>query len=493
MKMSVRDHLDLLNTWDFSKNTTDPSEIPVWSKEKFWWKCAEGIDHEWCTSPTSRVSSLNCANLEITNHISKCPFCCNKRVSVTNSLSAKFPEISEEWHPTKNGELTPDKVVYGHGAIVWWQCKRNNHEFKDKVIYRTNRGYKCPQCIPMGESLAETHPTIAAEWDHSKNKLKPKDVYTCSNKKYWWLCSICGSSWHAQAQNRTNRGDTCPKCKSYHHSKPERYIRFELNQFLMIAPEGTKIEVENKNYDVDIIIPNLRLIIEYDGSYFHKDRVEIDKNKTQVLITNGWNVIRVRESNKQVIPCKITDNDILMYSGTPLKQVIDKLLIAIEATYNVNLNIENYLKQTALQNKNLADAYIIEQMIIEREIVDLRRNNSNERSRVAEIKNRIIHLAIEESLIIREIITKIKEEYAIDLSKEIISNILKQSGKKRKGIRWLEPELRHKIENKVLDLLNKQHTLLEIADKIKKEFEIAISISLLSKISNPTSGYLSYL
>lgn len=32
------------------------------------------------------------------------------KVSETSSLAVLFPEVTKEWHPTKNGTLTPDKI-----------------------------------------------------------------------------------------------------------------------------------------------------------------------------------------------------------------------------------------------------------------------------------------------------------------------------------------------------------------------------------------------
>ena len=39
------------------------------------------------------------------------------------SLAYRFPELAKEWHPTKNGVLTPSDITYGSKQIVWWKCK----------------------------------------------------------------------------------------------------------------------------------------------------------------------------------------------------------------------------------------------------------------------------------------------------------------------------------------------------------------------------------
>jgi cobalamin biosynthesis Co2+ chelatase CbiK len=62
-----------------------------------------------------------------------------------NCLEILFPEISAEWHPTKNGDLTPNMIVAGSHTVVWWQCKKG-HEWKTSVGHRTQRKQNCPYC-----------------------------------------------------------------------------------------------------------------------------------------------------------------------------------------------------------------------------------------------------------------------------------------------------------------------------------------------------------
>ena len=40
------------------------------------------------------------------------------------NLQEEFPNIAKEWHPTKNGKLTPLDVSQGQAIKVWWRCER---------------------------------------------------------------------------------------------------------------------------------------------------------------------------------------------------------------------------------------------------------------------------------------------------------------------------------------------------------------------------------
>ena len=144
----------------------------------------------------------------------------------SNSLAACYPEIAAEFHPTKNGKLTPDMVSKSARRKVWWLGKcghewdaivseRTRKEFMDKTG-RIRKPYGCPYCsgkrILVGfNDLATTHPDIASEWHPTKNEgINPTDVSSGSTRKVWWL-GKCGHEWETSIRNRT-RGYNCPIC-----------------------------------------------------------------------------------------------------------------------------------------------------------------------------------------------------------------------------------------------------------------------------------------
>lgn len=53
------------------------------------------------------------------------------------SLADKFPEIAKRWHPTKNGDLTPQSFKPGSHKKVWWVCS-NNHELLKDIKGKVN-------------------------------------------------------------------------------------------------------------------------------------------------------------------------------------------------------------------------------------------------------------------------------------------------------------------------------------------------------------------
>ena len=109
-----------------------------------------------------------------------------------NSLSYCYPDIAAEWHPTKNGRLTPDRISKASRRNVWWLGKCG-HEWQavvsertapEKILKngRTRKLYGCPYCsgkrILVGfNDLQSLFPEIAAEWHPTKNGiLRPTEI-----------------------------------------------------------------------------------------------------------------------------------------------------------------------------------------------------------------------------------------------------------------------------------------------------------------------------
>lgn len=191
----------LASEWDAKKNgILKPSDVLPNSGKKVWWKCSKG--HEWQDTPSHRSANRGC------------PYCSGQRVlDGYNDLVTTHPKIASEWHPTKNGSLSPKEVTKGSNKKFWWKCSKG-HEWQAAPNERT-RGYGCPYCsgqrVLRGyNDLATTHPFLLKEWNYEKNAVLPDSISKGSHMKIWWKCSK-GHEWQAQVKNRTN-GTKCPYC-----------------------------------------------------------------------------------------------------------------------------------------------------------------------------------------------------------------------------------------------------------------------------------------
>ena len=55
------------------------------------------------------------------------------------SFAETHPEVAKQWHPTKNGDLSPKDFTHGTHKKVWWKCdKGDDHEWI-AIIYSRSR------------------------------------------------------------------------------------------------------------------------------------------------------------------------------------------------------------------------------------------------------------------------------------------------------------------------------------------------------------------
>jgi len=344
---------DLAKEWHPTKNRDlTPYEFTVSSDEKVWWKCDKGDDHEWIAPIKNR--SIN----------SGCSVCSGKTVVVSNCLATLKPNLVKEWHPTKNGNLTPYKFTVRSNKKVWWKCdKGDDHEWIVSIAKRSN-GSGCSICagqtVVLSNCLATLSPDLAKEWHPTKNgDLTPYEFSTGTDKKVWWKCDKGDDhEWITSITNRS-RGRGCPFCTLTPQSRQELTITFELIQFFKdINPKGFKTRVKGKLWSIDIYIPQLKLGIEFDGSYWHKDKRALDKLKTEELEEEGFEIFRVRQEPLK----RIFEDDIMSKQPFNAKQVANDILTQIMSRYSLNTKkitkIESYIAKKELQNVKGLDKYI---------------------------------------------------------------------------------------------------------------------------------------
>lgn len=224
------DRRELLDQWHPEKNgELTPDAVSYGSQKKIWWRCEQG--HEWQSPPYARVGKS-----------SGCPYCTGKKIAPGMDLESMHPEVAMQWHPTKNGVLTPARVLPGSHRSVWWQCDQG-HEWKALVKSRAE-GSGCPVCtnrvvIPGENDLQTTAPELAKQWHPEKNgALTPDQVLGGSSRKVWWRCQR-GHEWQAEIHSRV-MGSGCPVCAG-------KVILAGENDLESYSPELARQWVREKN------------------------------------------------------------------------------------------------------------------------------------------------------------------------------------------------------------------------------------------------------
>ena len=47
-----------------------------------------------------------------------------RKATETYNLQIINPRLAQEWHPTKNDDLTPRDITPNYAKKVWWLCKK---------------------------------------------------------------------------------------------------------------------------------------------------------------------------------------------------------------------------------------------------------------------------------------------------------------------------------------------------------------------------------
>jgi len=204
-----------------------------------------------------------------------CGYCTGSQVGLSNCLATKSPELAKEWHPTKNGDLTPLNITACSNRSVWWRCSENpTHEWYIEVNNRFTNNTNCPYCsgrLPTPENnLLVCNPKLASEWNYNKNDKLPEDYCPNSNKFAYWICKECSHEWSSLIYSR-NDGAGCPECSK--DSKGEMKSQEILSKYDIPSSPQLKFEdcKDKRRLPFDIASfydkekTRLKILIEYDG------------------------------------------------------------------------------------------------------------------------------------------------------------------------------------------------------------------------------------
>ncbi|MBO5948779.1 zinc-ribbon domain-containing protein [bacterium] len=226
IKDSLEDlYPDVAKEWHPTKNgILKPNNFNAGSEYKAWWLCST-CGYEWETSIKQRTGKK----------LHNCPQCSHQTIVIgKNDLATTHPFLAKEWHSTKNGNLTPKDIITGWGKKFWWKCSKCGYEWQATAAHRKFSNSGCPFCankvLVTGINDLETKaPHIAKEWDYEKNApIIPSQIHSGSNKKVWWICSICGKSWQATISSRTHYNRTA--CHSCNLTKGRKRVSQNDNQ-----------------------------------------------------------------------------------------------------------------------------------------------------------------------------------------------------------------------------------------------------------------------
>ena len=226
-----------------------------------------------------------------------------------------YSEVKELVDSTGNTLLStsyyhkePLKILCSCGAVYYSTFK----------VFKRRLYKMCPKCMcavrvgelkvaPLHKSFGYLYPELLEEWDYVKNAdIDPYHIYPGINRAFWWVNEF-GDCWSQSLQIRTLRGGT-----NRLYSNNTSYIQQKLyNEFNSMFDVVLNYRI--RPYEFDLYFPAHKLVIEFDGYRWHKNKFYEDLAKNSFCHHYDLSLVRLRgcNSGKKALR-KVTVNDYQM-------------------------------------------------------------------------------------------------------------------------------------------------------------------------------------
>lgn len=275
-------------------------------------------------------------NIDLVRYLQAgCPHCRGAQTAMENKqwLADTLPEIASQWHPSRNGKLTPQNVVWDSKRTVWWRADCCGNQWQESVRDRDKYARtRCGPCCTILGSLAWHDPGLAAEWSPA-NPLSPWQVrpHGATNFVPEWICATNPAHVGRAALSYRSDGAECPECREVGKSRVELDHHAAAVEVFGVARSGVILRDEaftsRRSWSADISadLDGCTLVVEYDGAYWHgaPAKVLVDQCKSQDLLAAGFVVVRLREDD---LPHLAIDHpryrELRVYSAAPRPQAV---------------------------------------------------------------------------------------------------------------------------------------------------------------------------
>lgn len=322
LRVGVNDALTaqprLKEIWNTELNSSTPENYTRQHAAKVWINCSK------CRQTNLRKVS------DAVNSPFSCVVCSGKKAAPGKGLSSSR-SLMKTWDPS-NG-LDPETIPLNSTLIAKWICDRG-HRWTVAIVHRAKLGWGCPYCsgqrvLKGFNDLATTFPELAQQVS-PRSKLSANEVSKSSWRELLWECPKCSIEFSLPVVQRydakTGRIRLCSKCSR----KRISYGEVEVYEFVRaIRPDailGAR-RVLSGAKELDIYVPSLKIAIEFNGDYWHSDKVLLPKlgvsaeahhqkrkdecESLGILLAYVWNSdwTRHRAEVQQALAALLTDGD----------------------------------------------------------------------------------------------------------------------------------------------------------------------------------------
>lgn len=108
------------------------------------------------------------------------------------SLEELFPNIAKEWHPTKNGNLSPKMFKPQSKTKVWWKCSNCGTEYEMSIMHkvRSKTAY-CKRCNSVINAKKKGKKVSMIDIDTGQVIEIFSSLHDAANKMHLTVSNIC--------------------------------------------------------------------------------------------------------------------------------------------------------------------------------------------------------------------------------------------------------------------------------------------------------------
>lgn len=251
-------------------------------------------------------------------HTNGCHYCSNDKLCKDNDCKICFKksfashEKSIYW--SSSNKLITRQVYLNDNKKYLFDCIKCKHTFpiglnhvvEGKWCHYCSHHKLCEKddCEYCFDNSFASHPK-SEHWS-TKNKLKPREVFRTSHKKYIFKCNFCDVDFTKET-SRIFNGEWCAKCKN----KTEKTLFEELKKYYE-SIEHQFYTSWCRNLDTnwflpfDFVLHDYKIIIELDGNQHFEQvmnwatpesQLKRDIYKMKCANKNGYSVIRISQQD----------------------------------------------------------------------------------------------------------------------------------------------------------------------------------------------------
>ena len=316
-----------------------------------------------------------------------------------NSTLLKIKDITGQVF----GHLTAECKVgnRGHGTI--WKCKCECGNYREVLIDKLTSGIvqSCKSCVKISKEAVDNRRVFPywfrdclvdkediLDFDNKSLRSRSDDNSYRKVKLYCRNCKEIYTQYVYKFMNSYSEhtAGICKKCSCASHSHLEdvifSYIKSITNTEIITNDKSLiSSPVTGNPLEVDLYLPEYRLAIEVNGSYWHSEHIKTSKNYHQIKFSlckdKGIHLISIYDVDWVYNREKV--ENIVKSAIVPLKKVYARNLCVkrIERELGTRFLRENHLDKDTTQSKYYYGLYQEESLISVMSFGHLRGQNRN--------------------------------------------------------------------------------------------------------------------